>query len=49
MKKSSRPMAWFLPLALLLPLVGAAAAVLAAWGPKIRDILTIVIKMAVIS
>lgn len=49
MKKKTRPLAWLLPLALMLPLVGAAAAALSIWGPKIQDMIKIVIKMAVIS
>ena len=40
---------WLAPLAYALPVVAGTAAVLLLWGDKIRDLIGIVIKMAVIS
>ncbi len=50
-KKQLRPRAgtWLLPLVYALPVVAGAAAALLLWGDKIRDLIGIVIKMAVIS
>lgn len=40
---------WLLPLAYALPFVAVLAYAVATWGPKVRDLISIVVKMAVIS
>jgi len=47
-RRSSR-MHWLAPVAFALPLLAAAAFLLIRYGGKVRDILSILVKMAVIS
>lgn len=42
-------MNWLLPVVFALPILGGAAAVLLLWGDKIRDLISIAVKLAVIS
>jgi hypothetical protein len=50
-KKQFRPSrgTWLMPLVYALPVVALAAAALLIWGDKIRDLIGIAVKLAVIS
>lgn len=43
-----RPGWWLLPLGLALPFAGAMAWALCQYGPKVKDLLSIALKMVVI-
>lgn len=43
-----RPAWWLLPLGLALPFAGAMAWALCQYGPKVKDLLSIALKMVVI-
>lgn len=49
MKKRSGAAQWLTPLAFALPFAAAVAFALMTWGQKISDLISIVVKMAVIS
>lgn len=40
---------WLLPLVYALPVLGGAAAALLLWGDKLRELIGVVIKLAVIA
>lgn len=40
---------WLLPVFYALPLLGLTAAALLIWGDKLRDLISIAVKLAVIS
>lgn len=48
-KKGSSRWHWLMPVGFALPVLLAVGYVLMAWGPTIRDYLSIAMKMAVIS
>lgn len=42
-------MNWLLPLLYALPILGGAAAVLLLWGDKLRELISVAVKLAVIA
>ena len=40
---------WFMPLIIAAPILAAAALTISHWGPTLKDLLNILVKVAVVS
>ena len=48
-KKQTMAWKWFMPLIIAVPILAAATLAVSHWGPTLKDLLNILVKVAVVS